>query len=90
MVLWNKDPEVCSHLVQKLCFRFLKIHEFCWKTFKIIMDYVYFPGQLQEVQRRLPHRLDADIIMANCAWEYMVLWNKDPEVCSHIREITLK
>ena len=39
-------------------------------------------AQLQEVQHRLPHSLDSDVLMANCTWEYMVLWNKDPEVRS--------
>ena len=37
-------------------------------------------GQLQAIQVRLPFSLDADVLMANCAWEYMVIWNKDPEV----------
>ena len=38
------------------------------------------PEQLQSIQARLPHSLDADILMANCAWEYVLIWNRDPEV----------
>lgn len=37
-------------------------------------------AQLEAVQRRLPHSLDSDVLMVNCAWEYMILWNKDPQV----------
>ena len=39
-----------------------------------------FSAQFQKLQAKLPYSLDSDILMANCAWEYMVLWNKDPEV----------
>ena len=39
-----------------------------------------FSGQLQVIQARLPHSLDSDILMANCAWEYVLQWNKDIEV----------
>jgi hypothetical protein len=35
--------------------------------------------QLQEIQTRLPLTLSVDILMANCAWEFMVIWNRDPE-----------
>ncbi|CAH1792513.1 unnamed protein product [Owenia fusiformis] len=47
---------------------------------------IYFKkiGQLEDVQRRLPHSLDSDVLMANCSWEYIVLWNKDPEVVSSL------
>ena len=31
---------------------------------------------------RLPFSLDSDVLMANCAWEFMVVWNRDPEVTS--------
>ena len=37
-------------------------------------------AQLEAVQRRLPHSLDSDVLMVNCTWEYMILWNKDPQV----------
>ena len=43
-------------------------------------------GQLQAIQVRLPFSLDADVLMANCAWEYMVIWNKDPEVNSATKQ----
>ena len=36
--------------------------------------------QLEAVQKRFPHSLESDILMANCCWEYMVQWNKDQEV----------
>jgi len=36
-------------------------------------------GQLQDIQTRLPLTLSSDILMANCAWEFMVIWNRDPE-----------
>lgn len=40
----------------------------------------YMPSvELQWLQQRLPHSLDADVLMVNCCWEYLVLWSKDPE-----------
>ena len=43
---------------------------------------MFFPhsGELQWLQQRLPHSLDADVLMANCCWEYLVQWSKDPEL----------
>jgi len=35
---------------------------------------------LQYVQGCLPLTLSSDILMANCVWEFMVIWNRDPEV----------
>lgn len=37
-------------------------------------------AQLQEVQHCFPHTLSSDVLMANCAWEFVVVWNRDPEV----------
>ena len=37
-------------------------------------------AQLQAIQSRLPHSLGSDVLMANCAWEYIHKWNKDPEL----------
>ena len=59
---------LCTFLLLLLCLKL--IH----KTFPSL------PAQLQLCQQRLPHSLDSDVLMANCAWEYAVLWNKDPEV----------
>lgn len=39
-----------------------------------------FAAQLQDVQHRFPHTLSSDVLMANCSWEFMVIWNRDPEV----------
>ena len=41
---------------------------------------------VQAVQRRLPHSLDTDVLMANCAWEYGLQWNKDPENMSPLQQ----
>ncbi|XP_029643164.1 rab3 GTPase-activating protein non-catalytic subunit isoform X2 [Octopus sinensis] len=38
-----------------------------------------FLGQLDTLQERFPHSLDSDVLLANCSWEYIVLWNKDLE-----------
>ncbi|GAB1601306.1 rab3 GTPase-activating protein non-catalytic subunit-like isoform X2 [Argonauta hians] len=38
-----------------------------------------FLGQLDTLQVRFPHSLDSDVLLANCSWEYIVLWNKDLE-----------
>jgi len=35
---------------------------------------------LQYVQGRLPLTLSSDTLMANCMWEFFVIWNRDPEV----------
>ena len=43
-----------------------------------------FVARLQVIQRRLPLSLDADTLMSNCAWEYILRWNKDVEVCTRI------
>ena len=32
------------------------------------------------VWERFPHSLSADLLFAHCCWEYVVQWNKDPEV----------
>ncbi|XP_062863065.1 rab3 GTPase-activating protein non-catalytic subunit [Trichomycterus rosablanca] len=32
------------------------------------------------VCRRFPNSLSADVLWAHCCWEYVVQWNKDPEV----------
>src|SRR6218665_3308896 len=37
-------------------------------------------AQLQDVQHSFPHTLSSDVLMANCSWEFMVIWNRDPEV----------
>jgi hypothetical protein len=36
--------------------------------------------ELQDLQRRLPLTLSSDVLMANCAWEFLVIWNRDSEV----------
>ena len=45
----------------------------------LIADIIYVV-QIERLQSRLPHSLSSDALMANCTWEYMVLWNKDAEV----------
>uniref|UniRef100_A0A3P8UDZ6 RAB3 GTPase activating protein subunit 2 (non-catalytic) n=1 Tax=Cynoglossus semilaevis TaxID=244447 RepID=A0A3P8UDZ6_CYNSE len=35
---------------------------------------------LLAVCRRFPHSLSPDLLHAHCCWEYVVQWNKDPEV----------
>ena len=40
---------------------------------------IFSVGQLQEIQTRFPLSLGVDALMANCAWEFMVFWNRDPE-----------
>ena len=39
-----------------------------------------YSEHLQYVQGRLPLTLSSDTLMANCVWEFMVIWNRDPEV----------
>uniref|UniRef100_A0A669DZA1 RAB3 GTPase activating protein subunit 2 (non-catalytic) n=1 Tax=Oreochromis niloticus TaxID=8128 RepID=A0A669DZA1_ORENI len=33
--------------------------------------------------QRFPHSLSPDFLFAHCCWEYVVQWNKDPEVCKY-------
>lgn len=35
------------------------------------------------VSQRFPHSLSPDLLFAHCCWEYVVQWNKDPEVHIH-------
>eukprot|EP00064_Thunnus_orientalis_P004149 superscaffoldBa00000369_g4160 len=35
---------------------------------------------LRAVCQRFPHSLSPDLLLAHCCWEYVVQWNKDPEV----------
>uniref|UniRef100_A0A8C4NQ91 RAB3 GTPase activating protein subunit 2 (non-catalytic) n=1 Tax=Dicentrarchus labrax TaxID=13489 RepID=A0A8C4NQ91_DICLA len=35
---------------------------------------------LVAVCQRFPHSLSPDLLFAHCCWEYVVQWNKDPEV----------
>jgi len=45
------------------------------------MFFVYIYAEyLQYVQGRLPLTLSSDTLMANCMWEFLVVWNRDPEV----------
>ncbi|XP_072546112.1 rab3 GTPase-activating protein non-catalytic subunit isoform X2 [Salminus brasiliensis] len=36
------------------------------------------------VCNRFPHSLATDVLWAHCCWEYVVQWNKDPEVGRHL------
>ncbi|XP_055879124.1 rab3 GTPase-activating protein non-catalytic subunit-like isoform X1 [Biomphalaria glabrata] len=40
--------------------------------------------QLEELRQRFPHSLQNDILLANCCWEYAVVWNKDPEITQNL------
>ncbi|XP_059162199.1 rab3 GTPase-activating protein non-catalytic subunit-like [Physella acuta] len=40
--------------------------------------------QLEELRHRFPHSLHNDILLANCCWEFAVVWNKDPEVSQNL------
>ncbi|KAH9519441.1 Rab3 GTPase-activating protein non-catalytic subunit [Bulinus truncatus] len=40
--------------------------------------------QLEELRQRFPHCLHNDILLANCCWEYAVVWNKDPELTQNL------
>ncbi|XP_064622253.1 rab3 GTPase-activating protein non-catalytic subunit-like isoform X3 [Lineus longissimus] len=37
-------------------------------------------GLIKTLRLRLPKSLEQDILMANCSWEYIAEWNRDPEV----------
>lgn len=39
-----------------------------------------FLDLLVAVCQRFPHSLSPDLLFAHCCWEYVVQWNKDPEV----------
>jgi len=39
-----------------------------------------YSEHLQYVQGRLPLTLSSDTLMANCMWEFLVVWNRDAEV----------
>uniref|UniRef100_A0A8C2XPD5 RAB3 GTPase activating protein subunit 2 (non-catalytic) n=1 Tax=Cyclopterus lumpus TaxID=8103 RepID=A0A8C2XPD5_CYCLU len=41
-----------------------------------------FPELLVAVCQRFPHSLSPDLLFAHCCWEYVVQWNKDPELPS--------
>jgi len=43
-------------------------------------------SKLAAVQQRLPHSLSTDILMANCAWEYCLMWNKDAEYMEPLQQ----
>uniref|UniRef100_A0A3B3DT52 RAB3 GTPase activating protein subunit 2 (non-catalytic) n=1 Tax=Oryzias melastigma TaxID=30732 RepID=A0A3B3DT52_ORYME len=36
--------------------------------------------ELKEKEERFPHSLSPALLFAHCCWEYVVQWNKDPEV----------
>lgn len=38
------------------------------------------PELLVALCQRFPHSLSPDLLLAHCCWEYVVQWNKDPEV----------
>uniref|UniRef100_A0A665UX73 RAB3 GTPase activating protein subunit 2 (non-catalytic) n=1 Tax=Echeneis naucrates TaxID=173247 RepID=A0A665UX73_ECHNA len=38
---------------------------------------------LVAVCQQFPHSLSPDLLFAHCCWEYVVQWNKDPEVHTH-------
>ena len=42
--------------------------------------HVSLPELLVTVCQRFPDSLSADLLYAHCCWEYVVQWNKDPEV----------
>lgn len=42
-----------------------------------------FPELLLALCQRFPHSLSPDFLFAHCCWEYVVQWNKDPEVCKY-------
>jgi len=42
--------------------------------------FIIYSEHLQYVQGRLPLTLNSDTLMANCMWEFLVVWNRDPEV----------
>lgn len=42
-----------------------------------------FSELLVAVCQRFPHSLSPDLLFAHCCWEYVVQWNKDPEVHIH-------
>lgn len=69
------------------------LHFFNW--LKFIEDYLrnimtlkfqtVLPELLVAVCQRFPHSLSPDLLLAHCCWEYVVQWNKDPEVLLHTR-----
>uniref|UniRef100_A0AAX7TA52 RAB3 GTPase activating protein subunit 2 (non-catalytic) n=1 Tax=Astatotilapia calliptera TaxID=8154 RepID=A0AAX7TA52_ASTCA len=44
---------------------------------------------LLAVCQRFPHSLSPDFLFAHCCWEYVVQWNKDPEVCKYTSVCTM-
>lgn len=44
-----------------------------------------FLGQLDVLQGKFPHSLDNDVLLANCCWEYIVLWNNDLEQYQYLQ-----
>lgn len=44
---------------------------------------IVFSELLVAVCQRFPHSLSPDLLLAHCCWEYVVQWNKDPEVHAH-------
>ncbi|XP_025103721.1 rab3 GTPase-activating protein non-catalytic subunit-like isoform X2 [Pomacea canaliculata] len=44
-----------------------------------------FKSHLDALRLRFPHSLENDILITNCCWEYVVLWNKDPDVVKHLQ-----
>lgn len=58
-------------------------HYFITSTQILIKDCPLFPELLVAVCQRFPHSLSPDLLFAHCCWEYVVQWNKDPEVHIH-------
>lgn len=43
--------------------------------------FFFFPLELlQLAYQQFPCSLELDVLHAHCCWEYVVQWNKDPEV----------
>lgn len=42
-------------------------------------------GLLGQVRKRFPRSMDPDALLANCSWEYMVHWDKNHDITSHLK-----
>ncbi|EQB78579.1 RAB3 GTPase activating protein subunit 2 (non-catalytic) [Camelus ferus] len=47
---------------------------------EVEMDLGAIPDLLQLAYKQFPCSLELDVLHAHCCWEYVVQWNKDPEV----------
>lgn len=58
----------------------LKQQKLQWEDICLVTSDFLFLELLQLAYQQFPCSLEVDVLHAHCCWEYVVQWNKDPEV----------